>query len=189
MTEFELAQLRRLPQRADETWEGGWCRLPFRARIGGRSGAQFRLALWGSLETGEINRAPDPCAVEEATPERLFTALVRFAIDKEAAGYRPGVVQVCDAAIAEAWRGPLAGVGIEVELVPGQPEDLPALAPLLSAMRRDFGRDDGEYYLATREAWVLPILGLRVPVAQMSFLGAVLAGAWLIITIIRNRSL
>jgi len=44
----------------------------------------------GSLETGEINRAPDPCPVEDATPERLFTALVRFAIDKEAAGYRPG---------------------------------------------------------------------------------------------------
>lgn len=142
MTEFELAQLRRLPQRADDTWEGGWCRLPFRARIAGRNGAQFRLALWGSLETGEINRAPDPCAVEEATPERLFTALVRFAIDKEAAGYRPGVVQVCDAALADAWREPLAGVGIEVELVPGQPEDLPALAPLLRAMGEDLGAGD-----------------------------------------------
>ena len=149
MTEFELAQLRRLPQRADDTWEGGWCRLPFRARIAGRSGAHFRLALWGSLETGEINRAPDPCPVEEATPERLFTAMVRFAIDKEAAGYRPGVVQVCDAALAEAWRGPLAGLGMEVELVPGQPEDLPALAPLLNAMRRDFGRDDGDLALAS----------------------------------------
>lgn len=142
MTEFELAQLRRLPQRAEDTWEGGWCRLPFRARIEGRGGAEFRLALWGSLETGEINRVPDPCPVEEATPERLFTALVRFAIDKEAAGYRPGVVQVCDAALAEAWRGPLASVGITVELVPGQPEDLPALAPLLRAMGSDFDPSD-----------------------------------------------
>ncbi len=43
--------------------------------------------------------------------------------------------------------------------------------------------------LGGRDAWELPILGLRIPVAQISFIGAVLAGAWLLISMIRSRSL
>jgi ubiquinone biosynthesis protein len=43
--------------------------------------------------------------------------------------------------------------------------------------------------LGGREAWVLPILGIGVPVAQMAFLGAVLAGVWLLISIIRSQTL
>ncbi len=43
--------------------------------------------------------------------------------------------------------------------------------------------------LGGREAWVLPILGIGVPVAQIAFLGAVLAGAWLLISIVRSRTL
>jgi ubiquinone biosynthesis protein len=43
--------------------------------------------------------------------------------------------------------------------------------------------------LGGREAWVLPILGLGIPVAQIAFLGAVLAGVWLLISIIRSQTL
>ncbi len=43
--------------------------------------------------------------------------------------------------------------------------------------------------LGGRDAWVLPILGLGVPVAQIAFLGAVLAGVWLIVSLVRSRTL
>jgi ubiquinone biosynthesis protein len=43
--------------------------------------------------------------------------------------------------------------------------------------------------LGGRDAWVLPVLGIGVPVAQIAFLGAVLAGAWLLISLVRSRTL
>ncbi len=39
-----------------------------------------------------------------------------------------------------------------------------------------------------KERWELPILGLGIPVAQIAFLGAVAAGAWLLISMIRSRN-
>jgi ubiquinone biosynthesis protein len=43
--------------------------------------------------------------------------------------------------------------------------------------------------LGGKESWQLPILGLGIPVAQIAFLGAVAAGAWLLISMIRSRNL
>jgi hypothetical protein len=43
--------------------------------------------------------------------------------------------------------------------------------------------------LGGREAWVMPVLGLQVPVGQIVFLGAILAAAWFIIWLIRSRNL
>ncbi|HSJ53700.1 MAG TPA: AarF/ABC1/UbiB kinase family protein, partial [Anaerolineae bacterium] len=43
--------------------------------------------------------------------------------------------------------------------------------------------------LGGKDAWELPILGIQIPVAQIAFLGAVFAAAWLIVTMIRSRSL
>jgi ubiquinone biosynthesis protein len=43
--------------------------------------------------------------------------------------------------------------------------------------------------LGGQKAWVLPILGLGVPVAQIVFVGAVVAGAWLLIWMIRWRNI
>jgi ubiquinone biosynthesis protein len=40
-----------------------------------------------------------------------------------------------------------------------------------------------------KDRWELPLLGLGVPVAQIAFLGAVAAGAWLLISMIRSRNL
>ncbi len=39
-----------------------------------------------------------------------------------------------------------------------------------------------------KEQWELPILGIGIPVAQIAFLGAVAAGAWLLISMIRSRN-
>ncbi|MFN2290077.1 MAG: ABC1 kinase family protein [Anaerolineae bacterium] len=43
--------------------------------------------------------------------------------------------------------------------------------------------------LGGREAWVMPVLGLQIPVGQIVFLGAILAAAWFIIWLIRSRNL
>jgi tetratricopeptide (TPR) repeat protein len=138
MTEFELEQLRRLPQRESDTWQGGWCRYPFRLSIAGEEGGNFRLAFWASLESGQVNRVAEPVRVGETTPAHLFSALVRFAIDRRVAGHRPGRVQVADRELADVLGPPLGRAGIVVELVPGPAERLPALAPVLAAMREEF---------------------------------------------------
>lgn len=43
--------------------------------------------------------------------------------------------------------------------------------------------------LGGKESWHLPLLGLGIPVAQIAFLGAVAAGAWLLLSMIRSRNL
>ena len=43
--------------------------------------------------------------------------------------------------------------------------------------------------LGGKNSWILPILGIGVPVAQIVFVGAVVAGAWLLIWMIRSRNL
>ncbi|MBN1661554.1 MAG: AarF/ABC1/UbiB kinase family protein [Anaerolineae bacterium] len=40
-----------------------------------------------------------------------------------------------------------------------------------------------------RDAWQLPILGIRIPVVQIAFLAAIGFGFWYIITVIRSRTL
>jgi len=43
--------------------------------------------------------------------------------------------------------------------------------------------------LGGKDSWRLPVLGLGIPVAQIAFLGAVAAGGWLLISMIRSRNL
>lgn len=43
--------------------------------------------------------------------------------------------------------------------------------------------------LGGKDSWELPILGLGIPVAQIAFLGAVAAGAWLLFSMFRSRNL
>jgi ubiquinone biosynthesis protein len=40
-----------------------------------------------------------------------------------------------------------------------------------------------------KERWELPLLGVGIPVAQIAFLGAAAAGAWLLISMIRSRNI
>ncbi len=40
-----------------------------------------------------------------------------------------------------------------------------------------------------KDRWELPILGIGIPVAQIAFLGAVFAGAWLLFSMIRSRNI
>ena len=40
-----------------------------------------------------------------------------------------------------------------------------------------------------KDRWDLPVLGVGIPVAQIAFIGAVLAGAWLLLSMIRSRNI
>jgi ubiquinone biosynthesis protein len=40
-----------------------------------------------------------------------------------------------------------------------------------------------------KDRWILPILGIGIPVAQIAFLGAVAAATWLLVSMIRSRNL
>nr|NIV28029.1 hypothetical protein [Anaerolineae bacterium] len=40
-----------------------------------------------------------------------------------------------------------------------------------------------------KDRWEMPILGVGIPVAQIAFIGAVLAGAWLLLSMIRSRNI
>jgi len=42
---------------------------------------------------------------------------------------------------------------------------------------------------AGKDQWEMPILGVGIPVAQIAFIGAVLAGVWLLVSMIRSRNL
>ena len=43
--------------------------------------------------------------------------------------------------------------------------------------------------LGGKDSWQFPVLGLQIPVAQIVFLGAILAGAWFLLWLIRSRNL
>jgi ubiquinone biosynthesis protein len=42
--------------------------------------------------------------------------------------------------------------------------------------------------LGGRQAWRFPLLGLSIPIAQIAFIGAVIAGLWLLVSMIRSRT-
>ena len=42
---------------------------------------------------------------------------------------------------------------------------------------------------AGKDQWEMPILGVGIPVAQIAFIGAVLAGVWLLVSMLRSRNL
>jgi ubiquinone biosynthesis protein len=42
--------------------------------------------------------------------------------------------------------------------------------------------------LGGRQAWRFPLLGLSIPIAQLAFIGAVIAGVWLLVSMIRSRT-
>jgi len=108
-----LEQLRRLPLRRGETWQGGM--VPLRSLVADDSGAPFRpvMALWAAVRSGKVH-----CGGLSRPEERSFSAAVvalfDFALEGEYGGYRPARIEVSDAALAEHLAGLLADTGIEV---------------------------------------------------------------------------
>ncbi len=118
MIDFQAERLRRLPQRPGEIWQGGITRLPIWVREdqGGLiEPVRSWAAGWVSLETRAVCLS-EAHTESEGQFEVILDTLVDLAYNRELAGYRPGKVQVCDAALAEYLRGRLKDTGITVEL-------------------------------------------------------------------------
>ena len=135
MSRFEIAQLRALPQDPAAVWQGGWLPIPLRIEGEGPDHPGQVSAFWGVTGGGPQGPELDPRVVGTTSHAELLSALVRFAVSKRTAGYRPGRVEVCEAAEAEFLRGPLGEAGIAVALVAGPPSRLPALADFAEFMR------------------------------------------------------
>jgi hypothetical protein len=135
MTRFEISQLRSLPQDPTAVWQGGWLPVPMPGEDEGPDRPGYVTALWGVDGGGQSGPELEPRVVGTTSHADLLTALVRFAVSKRTAGYRPARVEVCDAGEAEFLRGPLGEAGIDVALVGGSPEQLQAFADFVAFMR------------------------------------------------------
>lgn len=115
MNEAELNQLRALPQRRGEVWQGGLVRMP--TWVTGEDAAPYRpyLPLWIAVRDDKVH-AGELLRPHERNPAALVSALIEFALESEVGGYRPGRVEVADADLAEQL-GFLVDMGIEVRVV------------------------------------------------------------------------
>lgn len=153
MPNLQIEQLKRLPRRASETWQGGWVRLP--TWINETGGKPYRpwVPLWISVQRDIVGQV-EPHRPEEKDFAKPLTALVQFACDRERAGYRPGRLETNDPALAEHLSGMLAEAGIEV--VPR--DGLPALDRCLADMAE---------HMAGRPPLPGPLDGAGVTVERM----------------------
>jgi len=129
MPNFQVEQLRRLPRRANETWQGGWARLPSWIEEAGQEPYRPWAPLWVSVRTGTVG-AIETYRTDQRDFAKALATLVQFACDRKCAGHRPGRIEVNDSALAEHLSGMLAETGIQV--VPR--EELPAVDRCLSDM-------------------------------------------------------
>jgi len=113
MVNSDVENLKRLPQRRDETWEGGLIQLPDWLAEEEGDTSNPALALWVSRKTGEVYTSEigqwDPQDVAS-----ILQTLVEFATDTDRAGYRPGRLEVNDPDLAEELSGLLEDADIEV---------------------------------------------------------------------------
>jgi tetratricopeptide (TPR) repeat protein len=130
---FQVERLRRLPRRADETWQGGVFELfTWVQEQGDAKPVRPWVAAWISLKTRLINLSD--LHIEKAQGfDIVLQALVDFACDEKLAGCRPAKIEVKDPALAEYLRELLGGLDIEIELR----DKLVVLERMLKDMARD----------------------------------------------------
>lgn len=112
---FQVERLKKLPQRSQERWQGGLFRMP--AWVPNENQKLYRpwSAIWVSLATHQISAPATNEAVEQKNLTMALESLVQFSCDKNLAGYRPGILEVKDPALAEYLQATLADSGIIIE--------------------------------------------------------------------------
>lgn len=118
MPNIHIEQLKRLPQRPDEVWQGGLVRMPSWVVGEGARPYRPRAAIWIAVKDDKVGPT-DMCPPDEANFAMALASLVKFATDEKVGGYRPGRIEVRDAALAEYLAGSLAETGIEVVATDG----------------------------------------------------------------------
>ncbi|MHB1034380.1 MAG: DUF6930 domain-containing protein [Pirellulales bacterium] len=124
-----MKRLKALPRRADETWQGGLVRMPFSITGADGESCQPWLPLWIATQSEKVHSG-EPLMPHERNLAAALEALLEFACESESGGYRPGRIEVADAALAERLGHALAGTEIEIRLV----ERMEAVEEFLDAM-------------------------------------------------------
>jgi len=114
MANFQVERLKHLPQRAGDTWQGGFIRLPAWITEGRDRPSRAMTTMWGSLQTDTVGTGKGVYPRDKTTFAMAVGALVDFA-SGPCAGYRPGRLEVNDPALAEHLSGLLAEADIRVE--------------------------------------------------------------------------
>jgi tetratricopeptide (TPR) repeat protein len=143
MDAIRLEQMRSLPRRDDEIWQGALVRMSSWVTEGDSEPFRPYLPIWHAVRDDKIH------CIELLRPSRrnfraLISSLLDFALDSQFGGYRPGTIQVTDAALAEHLQGVLAECGIAVQHLP----KLNELDNVVAELRRE----------NEAEAWAPPLL-------------------------------
>jgi tetratricopeptide (TPR) repeat protein len=111
---FQIERLKQLPQHPHERWQGGLFRMP--TWVPNDDDKLYRP--WSAAWVNPIKHKLSSPTIETAEHKNFAIALdslVQFACDTKLAGYRPGMLEVKDPALAEYLQGTLADAGIAVE--------------------------------------------------------------------------
>jgi hypothetical protein len=129
MLNFQIEQLKRLPQRSNEAWQGGFVRMP--TWIVGKDDRPYRpvACLWISVDAEYVS-SPRMCHPDEVDYRMALDGLNDFALDPQFGGYRPGRIEVCDSALASFLSEGLAAADIQVDYR----DTLPVLDRLVAEM-------------------------------------------------------
>lgn len=132
MPGYDLEDLKRLPRRPRETWQGGLVRVPAWVTEPGKEPVRPWGGAWVSLGPGlvHVGTAVRP---SERTPEQVLEAFVQFALDSTIGGYLPGRLEVTGTGVAATLERALAPLGIAVV----ERERLAALDEVLAGMAAD----------------------------------------------------
>jgi len=132
MLNFQIEQIKRMPQRSDEVWQGGLFRMY--SLVTGEDSNPYRpwVALWAAVHDDKIGPS-DIFGPEEYDFARAVDSLLKFINDPQFGGYRPGRVEVRDPELANHLRGLLTEAGIKVVCK----DILPFLDGILTTMAED----------------------------------------------------
>ncbi|MFA5291899.1 MAG: tetratricopeptide repeat protein [Phycisphaerae bacterium] len=110
---FQVERLKKLPLQSQMRWQGGIFRMP--AWVPNEEQKLYRpwTSLWANISTHKISK-PGIEPFEHKNVTIALDSLIKFACDKELAGYRPGKIEVKDAALAEYLQEQLADTGITI---------------------------------------------------------------------------
>ena len=153
-----LGRFKQLPQRSNETWQGGLVRLP--AWIENKhdpAGAPYRPvgALWVGLRTGLVHMAL-PSEDLPAAPDLAVKALLEFGLkESKSLTGRPSVIEVRDPQLEQTLSETLSGLNTSVVLL----EDLPAVVEVLRNLEAAAG--DGHRFAGVLEGPGVTIDQLR----------------------------
>lgn len=113
MADIQVEQLKRLPQNENEVFQGGLVRVPKWYRDEDGKLRRPWVALWLSTR-GQTFSEPWMCQSGQKELATGLQALAAFAESETTQGYRPGVVEVSDQALADYLEPRLAEANIAV---------------------------------------------------------------------------